>query len=157
MQPWRHGCMGYETAMIGHQLTINAARRQTATAVVFGARRLSYAALEERACRAANALLASGIGRGDRVAGLLRNCDDFIVLFFAVAKIGAILVPINFRLAAPEIAHIIADCRPRLLFCGTSMASAAAQLRVGGVLPETIAVTDELRRDAGSTPPSRSC
>jgi fatty-acyl-CoA synthase len=131
--------------MIGYQLTINAARRPAATAVAFGARRLNYAELNERSCRAANALLAEGVGRGDRVAGLIRNCDAFIVLFFAAAKIGAIFVPINFRLAAPEIARILADCQPRLLFCGTSLALVAAQLRDCGVFVPMIPVADEPR------------
>jgi fatty-acyl-CoA synthase len=131
--------------MIGYQLTINAARRPAATAVAYGARRLSYAELNERSCRAANALLAEGVGCGDRVAGLIRNCDAFIILFFAAAKIGAIFVPINFRLAAPEIARILADCQPRLVFCGTSLATVAAQLRDCGALARMIPVADDPR------------
>jgi fatty-acyl-CoA synthase len=129
--------------MIGYQLTINASCRPEATAVVFGGRRLSYAALNERACRAANALVAEGVGCGDRVALLTRNCDACIELFFAAAKIGAVLVPINFRLAAPEIARILADCQPRLLFCGTSLAPVAAQLGDSGLSPGIIVIDDK--------------
>ena len=129
--------------MIANQLTINASRRPDATAVVFGGRRRSYAALNERACRAANALVGEGVGRGDRVALLTRNCDTFIELFFAAAKIGAVLVPINFRLAAPEIARIFADCQPKLLFCGISLAPVAAQLGDSGLSPRIIVVEDK--------------
>jgi fatty-acyl-CoA synthase len=129
--------------MIGYQLSINAHRRPDATAVVFGERRLDYTTLNERACRAANALLAEGIEQGDRVAILARNCDTFMVLFFAAAKIGAVFVPVNFRLAAPEIGRIIAGCRPKLVFCGTSMARVAAELRAASALPKVISVADE--------------
>jgi fatty-acyl-CoA synthase len=129
--------------MIGHQLSVNAKRRPNATAMVFGERRLDYTALNQRACRAANALLAEGIGPGDRVAIMARNCDAFMVMFFAAAKIGAVFVPVNFRLAAPEIGRIVAGCRPKLVLCGTSMAGVAIQLRAAGILPKVISVTDE--------------
>lgn len=140
--------------MIGYQLTINAKRRPTAAAVVFGARRLSYSELNERACRAANALLAEGVGRGDRVAGLMHNCDAFVVLFFAAAKIGAIFVPVNFRLAAPEIARILAGCEPRLLFCGTSLSAVREEVRDRAGLPPTVSIADEPRR---SVDPDGAC
>jgi fatty-acyl-CoA synthase len=136
--------------MIGYQLSINAVRRPNATAVVFAERRFDYATLNERACRAANALLAEGIEPGDRVAMLARNCDAFIVLFFATAKIGAVFVPVNFRLATPEIGRIVVSCRPKLLFCGTSMPGVAAELWAAGILPKAIPVAD----DPGTASPS---
>src|SRR5579862_120173 len=130
--------------MIGYQLTINAARRPDAIAVVFGERRLTYARLNERACRAANALTAQGIGPGDRVAILARNCEAFITLMFAAAKIGAVFVPINFRLAAREIGRVLTGSQPRLLFAGTSLTAAATELRAAGVLPDrVITVADD--------------
>jgi fatty-acyl-CoA synthase len=129
--------------MIGYQLSINAKLRPNATAVVFGERRLDYTTLNERACRAANALLAEGIEPGDRVAIMARNCDAFMVLFFAAAKIGAVFVPINFRLAAPEIGQIVTGCWPKLMLCGTSMAGVAAELRAEGTLTKVIPVADE--------------
>jgi fatty-acyl-CoA synthase len=137
--------------MIGYQLTIQAARRPDATAVVFGSRRLTYAQLNERACRLANALVAHGVRPGDRVASLTRNCDAFIVLFFAAAKIGAIFVPINFRLTAREIGQILRGCEPAVLFAGTSMSSVVAELGVAGLLPqEVVTLADELPESAAA-------
>lgn len=86
--------------MIGSQLTINADRHPAATALVYGARRYSYAALNERSCRLANALTAFGIGRGDHVASLMNNCTQFIEIFFALAKLGAVFIPLIFCLRA---------------------------------------------------------
>src|SRR4029453_12191841 len=93
----------YGDRLIGYQLSINAERRPDAVAVAYGARRLTYAALEERATRLANGLAALGVVRGDRVAALLHNCTQFVEALFATAKIGAIFVPINFRLVAREV------------------------------------------------------
>src|SRR6185436_9500219 len=90
--------------MIGHQLSKNAARYPDVVALRFGSRRYSYARLNERACRAAAGLAALGVGRGDRVATLVHNCNQFFDLFFGAAKLGAVFVPINFRLAAREVA-----------------------------------------------------
>jgi len=104
--------------MIGYQLTINAARHPDAVAVVFGARRLTYAALDERACRLANGLAALGIGRGDRVAVLLHNCTPFVEALFATAKLGAVFVPINFRLVAREVGALLDACGPKVLLAG---------------------------------------
>jgi fatty-acyl-CoA synthase len=132
--------------MIGYQLGINAERRPEAIATVFGDRRLTYAALNDRANRAAKALRTAGVAYGDRIAVLTRNCDDFVVLLFATAKIGAIFVPVNFRLAPREIARVIAHCRPSLLFCGTSQTASIAEIGTGA---GTIPINDELPRPPG--------
>lgn len=63
----------------------------------------------------ARGLLQAGISKGDRVALLMGNCPAFLQLFFACARIGAVLVPLNHQLAAPELARIITDCTPKLL------------------------------------------
>ena len=124
--------------MIGFQLAINAARRGNATALVFGNRRRCYAELNARCNRLAQAMAASGIGHGDRVAGLMNNCDTFVEIFFAAAKIGAIFVPINFRLAAREVAEILEGCTPELLFVGTSLRATLAELQGRNALPQQV-------------------
>tara|TARA_R110000823_G_scaffold144958_3_gene275071 strand:+ start:25682 stop:27247 length:1566 start_codon:yes stop_codon:yes gene_type:complete len=78
-------------------------------------RRFSFRELNERANRVANALLAQGIAPGDRVGVLLKNSIEFVETYFAVAKIGAVLVPVNWRLVAAEIAYILADSGSRAL------------------------------------------
>ncbi len=66
--------------------------------------------------RLAHALQDKGVRKGDRVAGLLANGNEFLEILFACSKIGAIMVPLNFRLAAPELEYILGDCQPKLLF-----------------------------------------
>ena len=130
--------------MIGYQLTINAARHPDAVAVVFGARRLTYAALEERACRLANGLAALGVRRGDRVAALLHNCTPFVEALFATAKLGAIFVPINFRLVAREVGALLDACGPRVLLAGEGFADLLATLEAHPNFPRQRIWIDDL-------------
>src|ERR671924_397042 len=78
--------------------------------------RLTYRVLNMRA-RALAALLQSeyGIQKGDRVAVLAVNCPEYLDAFFACALIGAILVPLNWRLTVHELTTILSDCVPKLL------------------------------------------
>jgi acyl-CoA synthetase (AMP-forming)/AMP-acid ligase II len=73
------------------------------------ARRFTFTQLNQRSNRIANALLARGVKPGDRVATLLKNGIEFIETYYAVAKIGAVMVPVNWRLVANEIAYIVGD------------------------------------------------
>lgn len=68
--------------------------------------------------RIANALAARGIGKGDRVALLTLNCPEFVESFFALAKLGAVVVPLNVRLVADELAYILKDSGARTLIYG---------------------------------------
>jgi fatty-acyl-CoA synthase len=87
---------------------------RTALSVAGSAERISYAELDVRANRAAAALRALGVVQGDRVAVALRSEPLFLELYFAAARLGAIFVPLNTRLAEPELAFQIADCRARI-------------------------------------------
>ena len=91
----------------GDLLWRSARRLPDKTALVWGGLRQSYAELDEAVNRTANALAARGIAKGDRVALLSRNNHAFVVLSFAVARLGAILVPVNFMLKAAEVAYIL--------------------------------------------------
>ncbi|MBN1946944.1 MAG: long-chain fatty acid--CoA ligase [Bradymonadales bacterium] len=93
---------------------------------------LTYAQLDRRADQAAR-LLADrfGVQPGDRVALLGANRIEQVELFFAVAKLGAILVPINWRLTAREVAHILEDSSPRVLFFGADVAGTVQTLAAG--------------------------
>jgi fatty-acyl-CoA synthase len=94
-------------------------RRQAGTraALVDRARgeRLTYPELDAAADRWAALLRAQGVGRGDRVGTLAGNRSELVAAFFACGRIGAALVPLNWRLAAPELAPILADARPRVV------------------------------------------
>jgi fatty-acyl-CoA synthase len=77
--------------------------------------RLTYPELDAAADRWAAVLRAQGIRRGDLVATLAGNRGELAAAFFACGRIGAALLPLNWRLAAPELAPILADARPRLV------------------------------------------
>ncbi|MBT4043037.1 MAG: AMP-binding protein, partial [Rhodospirillaceae bacterium] len=72
-------------------------------------RRFSFREVDERANAIANAMLAKGIKKGDRVAILMMNGVEFFECFMGLAKIGAISVPLNWRLVADELTYILKD------------------------------------------------
>ena len=76
-------------------------------AIVDGEKRFTYKAFQERAHRLSHALLASGIGKGDRVCVLSPNSHFFLESFYGVSQIGAVLVPLNYRLVAADHEYII--------------------------------------------------
>jgi len=76
-------------------------------------RSLSYAAWNERASALANALLGLGLVKGDRVALLAYNAIEWLEIYVALARAGLVAVPINFRLAGPEVAYIVGHCEAR--------------------------------------------
>ncbi|MBE0616635.1 MAG: acyl--CoA ligase, partial [Proteobacteria bacterium] len=92
---------------LGDGLRINAWRFPKKDAVVFDGRRLTYEDLDRRANRFANAMLARGVKRGDKVSLLMHNNLEFIEMYNGLARIGAISVPINFRLVDKEVAYIV--------------------------------------------------
>jgi fatty-acyl-CoA synthase len=91
-------------------------------------RAFTYAELDARASRAAGLLAGWGMREGDRVAILCRNRPAFFELLFACARIGAILVPLNWRMPPAELAAFVADSGPALLLHGTEDEAAARAL-----------------------------
>jgi acyl-CoA synthetase (AMP-forming)/AMP-acid ligase II len=77
------------------------------------ARSMTYRNWNDRSCRLANALLGSGLVKGDRVAILAYNCVEWMEIYVALAKAGLIAVPVNFRLVGPEIQYIVNDAGAR--------------------------------------------
>jgi long-chain acyl-CoA synthetase len=96
----------------------HATQRPEVVALRHGERVLTYAELNERSNRLAQALLASGAGAGTRVAYLDRSSPEVVELLFAASKIGAVLVPLNWRLAPPELGAVLADAQAPLLIAG---------------------------------------
>lgn len=103
---------------LGDFLRRTAQRVPDKTAIVCGAVRWSYRDFDHIANRLARGLLAEGIGAGDRVAILSRNSHAFAALRFALARIGAALVPINFMLNAEECAFILRSAGAKALAAG---------------------------------------
>ncbi|PIX74694.1 MAG: feruloyl-CoA synthetase [Rhodocyclales bacterium CG_4_10_14_3_um_filter_68_10] len=85
-------------------------------ALRFERRDLTYAAFAGEVHEAAAALARAGIGRGACVAWLGTNSPSMLALLFACARLGAIFMPLNWRLAPPEHCRVLRDCTPRLLF-----------------------------------------
>jgi fatty-acyl-CoA synthase len=83
-------------------------------AVIFENERISYAALHQRANKTSCWLQAVGIEKGDRVAVMLNNRIEFIEIFLACSRLGAIFVPLNFRISAAELDYYLRNARPRL-------------------------------------------
>jgi long-chain acyl-CoA synthetase len=84
-------------------------------AVVDGERRLTFSELHARCARLGGALRSLGVQPGDRVAILAANGHPYLEAFFGVPSSGMVLVPLNTRLAEPELVAILEDCRPRVL------------------------------------------
>ena len=94
----------------------NAAFTPDKAATIFEGETLGYAAFSARIAQAARALKAEfGVGRGDRVAILSLNRPDYLVLLYACARLGAILVPLNWRLAVAEQLFILSDASVKVL------------------------------------------
>lgn len=89
----------------------------------------TYRELDRRANRLAHALAAAGVVRGARVAILAHNRGEHFELFFACAKLGALFMPLNWRLAPAELDAILADAEPDVLVYDQACAAAAAQLK----------------------------
>src|SRR6476620_8536412 len=100
------------------------------TGIRFAGRTLTYAAFAARIAAAARALKSRlGIGRGDRVAILSTNHPDYLVLLYACARLGALMVPLNWRLAVPEQLFILADASAKALVVQDAFAAVVAPLR----------------------------
>jgi len=78
-------------------------------------RRLTYHDAAEAVNRIAHALVESGLSAGDRMAVLSKNSIEYALLYFAASRVGAITVPLNYRLAPPEISYIVNDSESRML------------------------------------------
>jgi O-succinylbenzoate-CoA ligase len=90
--------------------------------------RLSFEALNTRCNRLANALSGLGIGKGDRVALLMMNSAEFMESYFAVAKVGGVVVPLNWRLVPDELEFILKDSGTRLLIFGEEFVDTVTSL-----------------------------
>lgn len=101
--------------MLANWISDNAGRVPAKTAIRFAGRDLSYAGFAALIERVASALAASGVKRGDGVAFLGFNSPELLALFFACARLGALFMPLNWRLAAPEHKQMLQDCPPRVL------------------------------------------
>lgn len=98
------------------------------TAVVYGPVRLTYHALVERVHRLCNALQGLGIHTGDRLAVLMLNNHRYLELYYATADMGTLIVPLNIRLSAGELAYILNDSGSNTIFAGPEFIPLIAEI-----------------------------
>ena len=120
---------------LGRWIKDRARTTPSRVAVEFLGRETSYAELDERSGRLAAGLLGAGVRPGDRVATLTGTSPEHVVVFFACARAGLVLLPLNWRLAPAELAYQLADAEPAVLLASAEHAATAQTLhpRVAGL------------------------
>jgi fatty-acyl-CoA synthase len=123
-----------------NQLARHALMQPGATALRFLGHTTTWGELDRRVTALAGALSRRGVGFGDRVLILMLNRTEFIESFLAANKLGAIAVPVNFRMTPPEIAFLVGDCQARVVITEAVLAKVATAVR--GIDPtlETVIV-----------------
>ena len=107
--------MGLRDFTLSDVIERNARLYANRAAFVFGTERVTHADYAARVGRLAQGLAQAGIVPGDRIAVLSQNSLEFVELYGAAARLGAILVPVNWRLSAEEIAYIVGHAAPKIV------------------------------------------
>ena len=129
----------------GEQVARLGRRRPDSAAFVWLDRPVTYATLARRMDSVAAALRARGVGHGDRIALLMRNRIEFMEIALGVLRIGAILVPINFRLVPAEVTFLLADSGATMLFVDEPCSAVGLEAAAGVPgLTRIVAVGDAL-------------
>jgi long-chain acyl-CoA synthetase len=100
------------------------------TAIAFEGKRYSYTELKERVNRLADSLDRLGLAKGDRVAILEVNCNEYVEACFATVKVGGIFVPLNFRIRQDELIYLVNKAEPKFLFVGSRYADMVSSIRL---------------------------
>lgn len=104
--PWNISYIPYKRSMM----------HPDRTAIIFEDRNITFKELNDGINRCGHMLQDKGLKKGDRVSLVMLNCIEFLEIYFATAKLGGILVPMNWRLTGPEIEYQLNDCGARFLF-----------------------------------------
>jgi fatty-acyl-CoA synthase len=112
------------------------------TAVVCDDRRFTYKQFAERAARLGGSLRAMGIGTGDRVAFLSSNCHRLLEAYYGVLEAGAVLLPLNIRLAPQELSYILNDSGAKVLFFERQFLPAVETFRKAALSVESFVLLD---------------
>ena len=132
-----------------HELLSNAvARRPHGVALISGEDSLTYSELDGLVGRVAGGLKALGVEKGDRVAMVIGNSVEFVVVMFAVARLGAVSVPLNVRHKLAENQHILEDCEATVVVHEPDLADTIPAPGAMPGLKHAIA----LRRDGAASP-----
>lgn len=98
-------------------------------AILFGSQWTTFGQLQSNVSAIARALRRADVGPGERVSVLLENCPEFIAAYFAITGIGAIFVPLNWRLHPSEHMSLLQDAEPRVLIVEAAFKSVGEQAK----------------------------
>lgn len=110
--------MGLNDYTIYDYICRNATLYPKRDCLVFNDVRLTHSDYKEKCDRLAAGLVQSGVTTGDRLAVVAHNSDEFMILYGAAAKIGAIVLPVNWRFKPDEVEYVLNDCAPHIVFAG---------------------------------------
>ncbi|MEH7252489.1 AMP-binding protein, partial [Neobacillus niacini] len=102
---------------IGSLLSQNARKFPEVLAIECEGRSYTYRQFNEEVNRLANGFLQDGVKKGEKIALMMKNSDHYVFTFFAIAKIGAVVVPINFRLTSSEVHYILQQSETCMVVC----------------------------------------
>lgn len=128
-------------------LTRHAMMQPEKTAFRFLGHTITWRELDHRVTKLAGALSRRGIGSGDRVLILMLNRPEFIEAMLAANKLGAIAVPVNFRMTPPEIAFLVSDCEARVVVTEPVLAGVATAVRDLDATLSTVIVAEAATED----------
>ncbi len=118
--------------LVGDIPTRNAGLYPDKTALVEGNEKITFRQLNERVNRLGNALVGLNVAKGDRIAVLSQNSFRYLELYFASAKVGTPIVPLNYRFNGSELLFVIRDSGARILFFGKEYESTIEAIQRGG-------------------------
>jgi fatty-acyl-CoA synthase len=127
---------------VGSWISRRARRTPDRVAIVHEGRASTYLGLHERVSGLAGALRGLGVGRGDRIAYLGPNHQAYLETLFAAGTLGAVFVPLNMRLAGPELAHHLTDSGSSVLVYAPAQAAVLASIRTDLVLRHVVALAE---------------
>ncbi len=120
---------------IREELKKTAERLPKKNAIIYGARKITFLELKERAFKIASALQKAGLTKGDKVLTYLPNIPEFVEIYLGALSAGVICVPIDFRIIGDELKHIISDSDASVIFTTVDMAK---PIKAAGELPKTV-------------------
>jgi len=147
-----------------NQVARHALMQPDATALRFLGQTTTWGELDRRVTALAGALSRRGVRFGDRVMILMLNRTEFIEAFLAANKLGAIAVPVNFRMTPPEIGYLVSDCDAKVMITESVLAKVATAVKgiepiletvivAGGSAEDGVLGYDELLNENGEPPP----
>lgn len=135
---------------LGQILSVATRRYGHKTALICGGRSFSFAELHDLSSRLANGLRGLGVAPGDRVTLYSQNCWEWIVSYYAGAKLGAVINPINVMLTPEEVLFVVKDCGARVILASPGKGQALLDLKGDSPLQEIILFGDNVPPGARS-------